>query len=274
MDSYCPPKLGSPQPVGCCPTTVCFLHWVHGNQEPSEPQTATIAPGNNKKTQQKRPALKLRSWNVRTMLTGLSENLQDISDTRKTAVINNELKRLNVDIAAIQETRLADSGVLKEKDFTYYWQGKTSDERREHGVGFAVKNSLLSMVEPGSNGSERLLTLRLNTTDGPITLVNAYSPTLSSTPDAKDEFYENLASIIRNIPSQEQLVLLGDFNARVGSDHDLWPSCLGHFGVGKMNENGQRLLEMCTYYDLCLTNSYFKTKPQHKVSWRHPRSKH
>ena len=46
------------------------------------------------------------------MLTGLSENLQDISDTRKTAVINNELKRLNVDIAALQETRLADSGML------------------------------------------------------------------------------------------------------------------------------------------------------------------
>ena len=31
---------------------------------------------------------------------------------------------------------------------------------------------------------------------------------------------------------------------------------------------------MRTYYDLCITNSYFKTKPQHKVSWRHPRSKH
>ena len=208
------------------------------------------------------------------MLTGLSENIQDISDTRKTAVINDELRRLSVDIAALQETRLADSGTLKEKDYTFYWQGKTSDEHREHGVGFAVKNSLLSMIEPGSNGSERLLTLRLNTTDGPITLVSVYAPTLSSTPDAKDEFYEKLASTIGNIPSHEQLVLLGDFNARVGADHDSWPSCLGHFGVGKMNENGQRLLEMCTYHDLCITNPYFKTKPQHKVSWRHPRSKH
>ena len=41
-----------------------------------------------------------------------------------------------------------------------------------------------------------------------------------------------------------------------------------------MNENGQRLLELCTYHDLCIANSYFRTKPQHKVSWRHPRSKH
>ena len=40
-----------------------------------------------------------------------------------------------------------------------------------------------------------------------------------------------------------------------------------------MNENGQRLLELCSFHDLCITNS-FRTKPPHKVSWRHPRSKH
>ena len=41
-----------------------------------------------------------------------------------------------------------------------------------------------------------------------------------------------------------------------------------------MNENRQRLLELCTFHDLCISNSFFRTKPQHKVSWRHPRSKH
>ena len=41
-----------------------------------------------------------------------------------------------------------------------------------------------------------------------------------------------------------------------------------------MNDNGQRLLELCTYHDLRIANSYFRTKPQHKVSWRHPCSKH
>ena len=46
------------------------------------------------------------------MMTGISENLQDVSDSRKTAVINNELMRLNVDIGTLQETRLADLGAL------------------------------------------------------------------------------------------------------------------------------------------------------------------
>ena len=103
------------------------------------------------------------------------------------------------------------------------------------------------MVEPGDNGSERLLTLRLNTSEGPATLVSVYAPTLCSTPEAKDEFYQNLDALIRTVPDQEQLVLLGDFNARVGADHESWPSCLGQFGIGKINENGQRLLELCTY---------------------------
>ena len=99
------------------------------------------------------------------------------------------------------------------------------------------------------------------------------TPTLFTTLDTKDMFYENLASIIRTIPGKEQVFLMSDFNARVGADHDSWPSCDGQFGVGKMNENGQRLLELSTFRDLCITDS-FHTKPQHKVSWRHLRSEH
>ena len=207
------------------------------------------------------------------MTTGL-DDLLNISDARKTAVINDELLRLKIDIAALQETRLADSGTLKEKDYTFFWQGKSAEHRREHGVGFAVRNTLLKMVEPGDKGCERLLTLRLYTSDGPISLISAYAPTLTSTPEAKDEFYSNLNVVIKNIPNNEQLVLLGDFNARVGADQDSWPSCLGSFGVGKVNDNGQRLLEFCSYHGLCVTNTFLQTKPQHRVSWCHQRSKH
>ena len=40
-----------------------------------------------------------------------------------------------------------------------------------------------------------------------------------------------------------------------------------------MNKNGQRLLELCCYHQLCISNTYFQTKLLHRVSWRHPRSK-
>lgn len=76
---------------------------------------------------------------------------------------------------------------------------------------------------------------RLNTPEGSFSLVSVYPPILSATPDVEYEFYENLATTILTIPSSERLVLLGDFNARVGADNDSWPSCLGPFGVRKMN---------------------------------------
>jgi len=208
------------------------------------------------------------------MTSGLSEDLQQISDARKTAVINNELNRLHMDIVALQETRLAESGVLREKDYSFFWQGKATDETREHGVGFAVRNNLLDSIIPPTGGSERLLRLQLQTSAGPVSLISTYAPTLTSAPELKDRFYDDLSATVNEVPPHEPLFILGDFNARVGADHNSWPNCLGHFGIGKMNENGQRLLELCCHHDLSITNTFFMTKPQHKVSWRHPRSKH
>jgi len=77
------------------------------------------------------------SWNVQTMTPELSDDLPVISDARKTAVINDELLRLQFDIAALQETRLADSGTLKKQGYTSFWRRKSAVNRREHGVGFA-----------------------------------------------------------------------------------------------------------------------------------------
>lgn len=98
------------------------------------------------------------------MRPGLSDDLRQIDDSRKTApaVINAELSKLNVDITALQETRLADSGLLRERDYTFFWQGRGEKEARLHGVGFAVKNSLLSAIEPPTDGTERILALRLS----------------------------------------------------------------------------------------------------------------
>ena len=74
------------------------------------------APGKNnfKKKKLKTLALRIASWNVHTMRTGLSDDLQGMDDARKTAVIDHELYRLGTDIAAPQETRLPDSGSLRE----------------------------------------------------------------------------------------------------------------------------------------------------------------
>ena len=129
-------------------------------------------------------------------------------------------------------------------------------------------------ITPPAEGTERIMSLRLQTSSGPVNLISAYAPTLASPAEAKHKFYDDLSTTIRRIPDRELLFIAGDFNARVGIDHNSWPTCLGHFSTGKMNENGQRLLELCCHHELCVSDTFFNTKPQHRVSWRHPRSKH
>ena len=79
------------------------------------------------------------------MVTGLSANLQDIKQFRKTAVISDELRRLNVGIATLQETRPADSGTPNEKDYTFFLQRKSSDEPR-------AREKICSEEQPAENG--------------------------------------------------------------------------------------------------------------------------
>lgn len=221
--------------------------------------------------------MRLGSWNVRTMRTGFpdtSESSECVQQLRKTAVIDGELSRLQIEIAALQETRLPDEGSIREANYTFFWKGYHSSAPRLHGVGFAVRNELLRSTETPKGISERIMLLRFNTKCGFVTVVSAYAPTLKSSEESKDTFYQQLSEAIQKVPTGDRLILLGDFNARVGRDRSCWPDCLGEFGVGNQNENGQRLLEFCSRNQLCVTNTYFKGKFMRKVSWKHPRSGH
>ena len=73
----------------------------------------------------------------------------------------------------------------------------------------------------------------------------------------KDIFCLRLILIVSKLPKHDQLVILSDFNERVGADHDSRIFCFG-----KMNLNGQRLLEFFHVQNLFVTTSFFKTKPQ------------
>ena len=192
------------------------------------------------------------------MCPGINTDLDQIQDVRKTAIISEELNELGVDIAALQETRLAETGSLREAKYTFFWCGKD----------FAVKSELLGKIEALAAVSSRLMRLRLSLKSGFVSIVCAYAPTLTASHDVKDEFYDALSAVLHQIPNSKKLTLLGDCNARVGSDDSAWPSCLGKHGIGKVNENGQRLLELCAQFQLCITGTFFANKHHRKVSWR------
>ena len=207
------------------------------------------------------------------MMTGMSLDPNLITGSRKTAIIDRELSNRRVDIAALQETRLAGTGSIREADYTFYWSGRPEADPRQHGVGFAVSKRVTGSITGPHAINERLATIRLHTNRGYIMLISAYAPTLVAEAEDKDHFYSQIEETMRTVPKSDIIALLGDFNARTGADFAAWPDCLGHFVVGKINENGQHLHEVCCKYNLCISNSYFPGKPHRKMSWCHPRSK-
>ena len=197
---------------------------------------------------------------------------------RRTALVARELQRYRVDIAALSETRIADEGSLREErgGNTFFWKGKLQAEDQIHGVGFAIRTALLRSMPVLSVGiNERLMKLRIPLSRiRCLTIISAYTPILTSPDDAKEQFYEQFDQVIRSTPPSDKLVILGDFNARVGRDYSSWEGVLGRHGVGKINDNSLLLLSKCAEHRLCITNTLFRMADKYKTTWMHPRSKH
>ena len=92
--------------------------------------------------------------------------------------------------------------------------------------------------------------------------------------EVKDKFYDDLESVISANSRTDKLILLGDFNDRVDTDHLTSERVIGLEGVGKCNSNGLLLLRRCAEHELLITNTVFRLSARNKISWIHPRSKH
>ena len=75
-----------------------------------------------------------------------------------------------------------------------------------------------------------------------ITVIQVYAPT-SNTEEAEVEWcYEDLQDLLDLIPKKDVLFIIGDWNAKVGSQEI--PGVTGKFGLGVQNEARQRLTEL------------------------------
>ena len=92
--------------------------------------------------------LTLTFWNVRTLLDSTTSTSG--RPERRTALGAKELARYRVDIAALSETRLSNKSKVTEigDGYTIFWNGRSSDERREAGEGLAIKDHLVKKPGP------------------------------------------------------------------------------------------------------------------------------
>ena len=92
-----------------------------------------------------------------------------------------------------------------------------------------------------------------------IRIIQVYASTSNAEEAEVERFCEDLQDLLELTPKKDVLFIMGDWNAKVGSQEI--PGVTGKFGLGVQNEAGQRLIEFCQESALVIANTFFQ---QHK----------
>ena len=87
-------------------------------------------------------------------------------------------------------------------------------------------------------------------------------------PDSNAEEVEDLQELLELAPKKDVLFIIGDWNAKVGSQEI--PGVIGKFGLGVQNEAGQRLIEFCQENALVIANTLFQQHKRRLYMWTSP----
>jgi hypothetical protein len=105
-----------------------------------------------------------------------------------------------------------------------------------------------------------------------ITVIQVYAPTSNAEEAEVERFYEDLQDLLELTPKKDVLFIIGDWNAKVGSQET--PGVTGKFGLGIRNEAGQRLIEFCQENALVITNTLFQQHKRRLYTWTSPDGQH
>ena len=105
-----------------------------------------------------------------------------------------------------------------------------------------------------------------------IMVIQVYALTRNAEEAEVVWFYEDLQDLLELTPKKDVFFIIGDWNAKVGSQET--PGVTGKFGLGVQNEAGQRLIEFCQENALVIANTLFQQHKRRFYTWTSPDGQH
>ncbi|XP_072377962.1 uncharacterized protein [Diabrotica undecimpunctata] len=156
-----------------------------------------------------------------------------------------ELKNANMDIVVLTETKKKGTGTETVNNYTHIFSGIPKHQRAKRGVSVMIHKKFKHKITDFETIDENIIRVNIN--------IN------------KDEFFEKLNDIITNIGKSRELIILGDLNSRVGQRIN--SKVIGPYGEINLNDNGERLIQVCQSHTLRIMNGFYKHKDIHKYTW-------
>ena len=144
------------------------------------------------------------------------------------------------------------------------------DEVRQGGVAIMMSARSKRALMEWTPISKRIIKARFYSKYKKLAVIQTYAPTNEAVDEEKKEFYNQLQDSISSCSRHDIIVVMGDLNAKVGSSNTNREEVMGKFGVGVMNDNGERLCDFCSVNGLVVTGTIFSHKEVHKLTWRSP----
>ncbi|XP_068739101.1 uncharacterized protein [Montipora capricornis] len=178
--------------------------------------------------------LRVGAWNVHTMF-----------ETGKTAQVFKEMERYRLNSLGLSEIRWTGSGkITLGTGATLCYSGR-SDGQHHGGVGFAMDRQSAKALLEWEPVSARIVRARFHSKFVKTTVIQCYAPTDQAEEEDKDLFYQCLQAQLDRTPRHDLLLVIGDLNAKVGSDNSGYEECMGREGEGVESENGCLLKDLC-----------------------------
>ena len=105
-----------------------------------------------------------------------------------------------------------------------------------------------------------------------ITVIQVYAPMSNAEEAEVERFYEDLQDLLELTPKKDVLFIIGDWNAKVGSQET--PGVTAKFGLGIQNEAGQRLIAFCQENALVIANTLVQQHKRRLYTWISPDGEH
>ena len=175
------------------------------------------------------------------------------------------MARANIDILGISELKWTGMGEFNSDDHYIYYCGQES--LRRNGVPLIFNKRVRNAVLGCDLKNDRMIFFHLQGKPFSITIIQVYAPTSNAEEAEVEQFYEDLQDRLELTPKKDVLFIIGDWNAKVGSQESTW-------ALELQNEAGQRLVEFCQENALVIANILFQQHKRRLCTWTSPDGQH
>ena len=176
----------------------------------------------------------------------------------------------DVDILGISELKWTGMGEFNSDDHCIYYCGQ--EALRRNGVAITVNKRVRNAVLGCNLKNDRMISVHFQGKPFNISVIQVYAPNSNAEEAEVEQFSEDLQDLLELTPKKYVLFIIGDWNAKVGSQET--PGVTGKFGLGMRNEAGQRLIEFSQENALIIANTLFQQHKRRLYTWTSPDSQH